>query len=243
MINVHHVSREVFDKKNTIWLTKRVSLQIPPGKIIGLVGPNGAGKTSLMRLIAGLDAITEGDISIDGQSTQSASLSIGYLNEQAGLYHRLTVLENLNYQASLYHLPAEMVSSRIEDIASVLNIKSLLHKPAGILSRGETMSVLLARTLIHQPKYLLLDEPTNGLDLSAVIHLRRFLKGLASKHHGILVSSHAMYEVEKLADYLVIISQGEVLIQGTTEDICMQTKTYNLEAAFAKLVYQIDDVE
>ena len=243
MIDINQVSHQVLHQKPPVWLTRKVSLQIPPGKIIGLVGPNGAGKTTLMRLIAGLNALTEGEISIDGNSLYSSSLSIGYLNEQAGLYHRLTAYENLHYQASLYHLPAETVNKRIEDIASVLNIKALMNKQACKLSRGETMSVLLARTLIHNPKYLLLDEPTNGLDLSAVIHLRRFLKDLAKKQHGILISSHAMYEVEKLADYLVIIHHGEVLTQGTTEDICKQTQTRNLEAAFAKLVYQITDIE
>ena len=242
MIKLNSVGRHIMHQKSPVWLTRNVSLQIPPGRIIGLVGPNGAGKTTLMRLIAGLDRCTEGDITIDGQSVESASMSIGYLNEQAGLYHRLTVYENLHYQALLYHLPAETVTKRIEDLASVLNIKALLNKQASKLSRGETMSVLLARTLIHNPKYLLLDEPTNGLDLSAVIHLRRFLKDLANKQHGILISSHAMHEVEKLADYLVIIHQGEVLTQGTTVDICKQTQTHNLEAAFAKLVYQITDI-
>lgn len=243
MIVLNHVSRQVMHKKSHVWLTKNVSLQIPPGRIIGLVGPNGAGKTTLMRLIADLDRCTEGDITIDGQSVKSASMSIGYLNEQAGLYHRLSVFENLNYQASLYHLSDQAALDRIEAIASVLNIKSLLHRQASKLSRGETMSVLLARTLVHSPKYLLLDEPTNGLDLSAVIHLRRLLKQLAKEQHGILISSHAMHELEKLADALVIIRQGEVLMHGTTADICLQTNTDNLEAAFAKLVYQIDDVE
>jgi ABC-type Na+ transport system ATPase subunit NatA len=79
--------------------------------------------------------------------------------------------------------------------------------------------------------------------LSAVIHLRRFLKCLCDKKHGILISSHAMNEVEKLADYLVIINQGIVLLQGTMHDICIQTQTNNLEAAFVKLVYQITDIE
>lgn len=243
MIQVTQASRQVFNRKAPVWLTREVSLQIPPGQIIGLVGPNGAGKTTLMRLIAGLDALTTGEITIDGKSVQSSSLSLGYLNEQAGLYHRLSVLENLYYQATLYHLPTEIISKRIDGIASVLNIKALLSKQAGKLSRGETMSVLLGRTLIHHPKYLLLDEPTNGLDLSAVIHLRRFLKELARKQHGILISSHAMYELEKLADYLVIINQGKVLAQGTTADISMLTQTNNLEAAFAKLVYQMTDIE
>lgn len=243
MIHVSQASRQAFNHKAPVWLTREVSLQIPPGQIIGLVGPNGAGKTTLMRLIAGLDALTTGEITIDGKSVQSSSLSLGYLNEQAGLYHRLSVLENLHYQATLYHLPAEIISKRIEEIASVLNIKPLLNKQAGKLSRGETMSTLLARTLIHHPKYLLLDEPTNGLDLSAVIHLRKFLKELARKQHGILISSHAMYELEKLADYLVIINHGKVLAEGTTADICMLTQTSNLEAAFAKLVYQMTEID
>lgn len=243
MIILNNISRQIMHKKSPVWLTKNVSLKIPPGKIVGLVGPNGAGKTSLMRLIAGLDGCTQGHITVDGQSIESASMSIGYLNEQAGLYHRLSVLENLNYQASLYHLSDHAAFDRIEAIATALNIKSLLHKPASKLSRGETMSVLLARTLIHAPKYLLLDEPTNGLDLSAVIHLRRLLKRLATDQHGILISSHAMHELEKLVDELVIIRQGEVLMHDTTTEICLQTNTDSLEAAFAKLVYQIDDVE
>lgn len=243
MINVLQASRRIMHQKTTVWLNHEVSLQIPLGKIIGLVGPNGAGKTTLMRLIAGLDALTEGEIVIDDRVMQSPSPSIGYLNEQAGLYLRLTVLENLQYQATLYHLSTEMANNKIEEIVSVLNIKGLLYKQANKLSRGETMSVLLARTLMHSPKYLLLDEPTNGLDLSAVIRLRRLLKDLSKKNHGILISSHAMYEVEKLADYLVIINQGKVLLQGTMPDICLQTQTNNLEAAFAKLVYQITDLE
>jgi sodium transport system ATP-binding protein len=243
MIVLNQVSRQVIHKNSPVWLTKNVSLQIPPGKIVGLVGPNGAGKTTLMRLIAGLDGFTEGQITLDGQLIESATLSIGYLNEQAGLYHRLSVLENLKYQASLYHLSDQAALDRIETITSALNIKALLHRQASKLSRGETMSVLLARTLIHAPKYLLLDEPTNGLDLTTVIHLRRLLKRLASDQHGILISSHAMHELEKLVDELVIIRHGEVLIHGTIAEIYMQTKTNNLEAAFAKLVYQIEDVE
>lgn len=244
MISVSLAGRQAMAEKTSVWRLREVSLHIPPGKIIGLVGPNGAGKTTLMRLMAGLDALSEGDIFVDGTPVEAASLSIGYLNEQAGLYQRLTVLENLYYQATLYHLPVETVCRSVEEIASNLSIQHLLGRNAGKLSRGETMKVLLARTLIHDPKYLLLDEPTNGLDLSAVINLRQFLKHLAhQKQRGILISSHAMHEVEKLADYLVVINQGRLLMQGTTQDICKQTQTDNLEAAFAKLVYQITDIE
>lgn len=243
MIVLNKVSRQVIYKKSPLWLTKNVSIQIPPGKIVGLVGPNGAGKTTLMRLIAGLERCTGGEITLDGQLIKSATMSMGYLNEQAGLYHRLSVLENLEYQASLYHLSDQAALDRIETVISALNIKALLHRQASKLSRGETMSVLLARTLIHAPKYLLLDEPTNGLDLTAVIHLRRLLKCLALDQHGILISSHAMHELEKLADELVIIRHGEVLMHGTIAEIYIQTKTNNLEAAYAKLVYQIEDVE
>ena len=244
MIKVTQAGRQVMSEKIPVWLIREISTQIPKGKIIGLVGPNGAGKTTLMRLIAGLDELSEGDISVDGRPVRSASLSIGYLNEQAGLYHRLTVRENLLYQASLYHLPAHKVNRKIEELATALNISDLLGKNAGKLSRGEGMKVLIARTLLHDPEYLLLDEPTNGLDLSAVINLRKFLKNLASdKQHGILISSHAMHEVQKLADYLVVIHQGRLLMQGTTQDICLLTQSDNLEAAFAKLVYQITDIE
>jgi ABC-2 type transport system ATP-binding protein len=185
-----------------------VSLEVAQGEIVALLGPNGAGKTTTMRMLAGLVAPTSGTVTIDGtllgRATGSALRSrIGFLTEAPGLWDRLTVRENLRIYAGLYSLshPLHVVDAAIETFGLVPYASTRTAE----LSKGLRQKTALARALLHAPSILLLDEPTSGLDPEVTRTVRGMLDDRRNSGCAVLVSTHNLDEVERLADRIAVL--------------------------------------
>jgi ABC-2 type transport system ATP-binding protein len=208
-----------------------VNLDVPQGSIYGFLGPNGAGKTTTLRLLLGLLRNQQGKIGIFNKEFVSHRLeilkNIGSLIEQPSLYGHLTAKENLEIYRRIYKCD----KTRIQEVLKVVGLENTGKKKAKQFSLGMKQRLSVAITLLHQPNLLILDEPTNGLDPNGIIEMRELLKKL-NKEHGttVLVSSHILNEVERMATHVGIIHKGKMLFQGTLPELQqMKTKQSSLE--------------
>lgn len=208
-----------------------VNLDVTQGSIYGFLGPNGAGKTTTLRLLLGLLRKQHGKIGIFNKDFVSHRLeilkNIGSLIEQPSLYGHLTARENLEIYRRIYKCD----KTRIQDVLKIVGLETTGKKKAKQFSLGMKQRLSVAITLLHQPSLLILDEPTNGLDPNGIIEIRELLKKL-NKEHGttVLVSSHILNEVERMATHVGIIHKGKMLFQGTLPELQqMKTKQSSLE--------------
>jgi ABC-type multidrug transport system ATPase subunit len=201
-------------------ILQALNLQVPTGSIYGFLGPNGAGKTTTLRLLLGLLKKQTGKIMLFGHEFQQHRLSIlkklGSLIEQPSLYLHLTGKENLQ----VFSLTYGCNKKRIEEVLNIVRLKDAANKKAKAYSLGMKQRLSIAIALLHDPELLILDEPTNGLDPSGIIETRELIKTL-NREHGktILVSSHLLNEVEKMATHVGIIHKGKLLFQGPLQEL------------------------
>jgi len=208
-----------------------VNLDVPKGSIYGFLGPNGAGKTTTLRLLLGLLRNQQGTIEIFNKQFASHRLEIlrklGSLIEQPSLYLHLTAKENLDIYRRIYQCDR----SRIQEVLKTVGLENTGKKKVKQFSLGMKQRLSIAVALLHQPELLILDEPTNGLDPNGIIEVRELMKKL-NKEHGttVLVSSHILNEVEKMATHVGIIHKGRMLFQGRLHELQqMKTKQSLLE--------------
>jgi sodium transport system ATP-binding protein len=217
-----------------------VSLHAADGRITGLVGPNGAGKSTTLRMLYTVLRPDAGDALIDGHSVVRSPLEaarrLGVLAHGAGLYPNLTARENILYFAALHALPRHTARERAAELIALLEMEEFADRRARGFSQGQRVKTALARALVHRPRNLVLDEPTNGLDVMAVLALRRLLAALRDDGHCVLFSSHVMQEVSALCDEVVVIAHGTVLASGSAEEIRARTAAASLEEAFVRLI-------
>ena len=185
-----------------------LSLELRPGETLALVGPNGAGKTTTLRMLAGLIAPSQGHVELNGrelapESAGWARRQIGILTEAPGLWDRLSVRKNLTVYARLYSLdsPAAVVDAALERFGVLDRAKD----PAAQLSKGLRQRVALARALLHDPRVVLLDEPTSGLDPESARGVRELVRGLASEGRAVLICTHNLDEVDRLAARVAVL--------------------------------------
>lgn len=201
-------------------ILQQLSLQVPAGSIYGFLGPNGAGKTTTLRLILGLLKKQQGSVTLFGKELATNRLEIlrrlGSLIEQPSLYLHLTGRENLETFRLSYQCP----KSRVDEVLDIVKLKDAANKKAKAYSLGMKQRLSIAIALLHDPELLILDEPTNGLDPSGIIETRELIKTL-NREHGktIMVSSHMLAEVEKMATHVGIINKGKLLFQGSLQDL------------------------
>jgi sodium transport system ATP-binding protein len=217
-----------------------VSLHAADGRITGLVGPNGAGKSTTLRMLYTVLRPDAGDALIDGHSVVRSALEaarrLGVLAHGAGLYPNLTARENILYFAALHGLARHTARERAAELIALLEMEEFADRRARGFSQGQRVKTALARALVHRPRNVVLDEPTNGLDVMAVLALRRLLAALRDEGHCVLFSSHVMQEVSALCDEVVVIAHGTVLASGSAEEIRARTAAASLEEAFVRLV-------
>ena len=212
-------------------VVKDVSLVVRKGEVVGLLGPNGAGKTTSFYMIVGLVRPSAGDIRIDGQSVERmpihrrARLGLSYLPQEASIFRRLTVEENIRAVLELQldergkPLAAARIEALLDGLLHDLSIESLRDSPAPALSGGERRRVEIARALATQPRFILLDEPFAGVDPIAVIEIQRIIGFLKSRGIGVLITDHNVRETLGICNRAYIISEGSVLAEGTPEQI------------------------
>jgi len=202
-----------------------VNLEVPGGSIYGFLGPNGAGKTTTLRLLLGLLKNQQGTLEVFGQQFGPHRLEIlrrlGSLIEQPSLYLHLTAKENLE----IYRLIYKTTRQRVEDVLQLVGLQGTGSKRAKQFSLGMRQRLAIALALLPQPELLILDEPTNGLDPNGIIEIRELIKQL-NREHGttVIVSSHILVEVEKMATHVGIIHKGRMLFQGPLQEL-QQMKT------------------
>lgn len=198
----------------------KIQLQVPEGSIYGFLGPNGAGKTTTLRIILGLLKKQQGNVRFFEKDFSENRIEIlqkvGTLIEAPSLYAHLTATENLQILQKIYQCPKE----RIAEVLEIVGLSKTGKKRAGKFSLGMKQRLSIAMALLHEPKLLILDEPTNGLDPNGIIEIRELLKKLnAEKNITVLISSHLLSEIEKLVSHVGIIHKGNMLFQGTLDDL------------------------
>lgn len=205
---------------------KGISLDIPRGEVFGFIGPNGAGKSSTIRVLATLQPRFRGMAMVCGldvlSQPQEVRERIGYMPDFFGVYEDLTALEYLHFFAAAYKLPTSKRKRIIDDVLSLTDLTHKADSPVDGLSRGMKQRLALARVLLHDPELLLLDEPASGLDPRARIEVRELLKALKEMGKTILISSHILHELSQLCTRIGIIETGEMVAQGSLNDIFHQ---------------------
>lgn len=201
-------------------VVKDLSLQVPKGSIYGFLGPNGAGKTTTIKILLNLLQSATDQVFIFGKELNAnriASLKrMGALVEQPAIYAHLTGKENLLNRCILLGIK----KSKCDEMLSLVGLTDAANKKAGKYSLGMKQRLGIALALLADPELLLLDEPTNGLDPNGIIEIRNLMIELTSKHNKtILVSSHLLAEIERTATHVGIINKGELLFQGTINEL------------------------
>jgi sodium transport system ATP-binding protein len=221
-----------------------VSFDAPDGMITGLLGPNGAGKSTTLRVLYTVLKPDAGTATIDGNDVVADSLAArrrtGALPHGSGLYPHLTARENIVYFATLCGIPQAEVNDKVDGIIELLDIGDIAKRRTKGFSHGQRTRVALARALVHDPQNVILDEPSNGLDVMATRALRELILKLKDDGRCVLFSSHVMQEVAALCDDIVIISDGQVAIDGSAEQIREQTGCDDLEDAFVAAISKTD---
>jgi len=213
MIQVEHLTRRYGD----LMAVDDVTFTIGQGEVVGLLGHNGAGKTTIMKMLTGFLEPTSGTIRIDnqemGRDTRAIQSHLGYLPENCPLYPEMTVIDYLDYQASLHGLADDQ---RPHAIAQALRRTALVEKatrPIQTLSRGYRQRVGVAQAILHQPDIVILDEPTNGLDPTQILHMRGLIRELA-KTATVIVSTHILQEVQAVCDRVLILRSGRLVVDS-----------------------------
>lgn len=208
------------------------SLTISPGEVFGLLGPNGSGKTTFLRTLCGYLAPSSGSIRVFGhdvvKDAMAARTQIGYAPESAALYRHMRVGEFLRFVARLRGVKNNQVNDAVERVAEMVAIKDRLNTPIPALSRGYRQRVGIAQALVHTPRLVVLDEPTNGLDPRQIIETRELIRRLAGQH-TVLLSSHILSEVHKVADRVAVLLDGEL------KGVRTMAETPDLESWFLSL--------
>ncbi|MFG0259700.1 MAG: ATP-binding cassette domain-containing protein [Phycisphaerales bacterium JB041] len=214
--------REIRKSFARVRAVRGISFTVEPGEIVGLLGPNGAGKSTTMRIITGFLRPDQGSVEIDGHDTHSDSLAarrrIGYLPESAPLYPEMSVSGYLDYRARLFGLGRAARGRAIGSAMERCHIAEVARRRVGQLSKGYRQRVGLAASMLHDPPVLILDEPSNGLDPSQIRQTRSLVRELA-EDRTMIVSSHILPEVERLATRLVVIAGGQVRADGKLSDL------------------------
>jgi lipopolysaccharide export system ATP-binding protein len=219
-----HTSKLV-KRYRTRTVVKRVSIEVEQGEIVGLLGPNGAGKTTTFYMIVGLISPNEGKIFVDETDItkepvyRRARLGIGYLAQEASVFRKLSVEDNLMAVLEMSKLTREEQQSRVEELLQEFGLEKI-RKSLGIqLSGGERRRTEIARALALSPRFILLDEPFAGVDPIAVEDIQQIVKNLKNKNIGILITDHNVHETLSITDRAYLLFEGNILKSGTSSEL------------------------
>jgi len=214
-----HVDNLIKDYGNRRALNN-ISFDIQGGEIVGFLGPNGAGKTTTMRILTTYLPPSYGKVEIDGHDVIDDSLQVrkivGYVPETVPLYSDMTVLEYLVYMAGLRNIKSPV--KRANEVLALVNLSDRSSGYIGKLSKGMRQRLGLAQALLHNPQVLILDEPTIGLDPAQIIEVRNLIREVG-KEHTVLLSTHILPEAQQVCDRILIINNGEIVVDDTTDHL------------------------
>ncbi|MGH8762023.1 MAG: LPS export ABC transporter ATP-binding protein [Nitrosospira sp.] len=206
-------------------VVQEVSLSVNSGEVVGLLGPNGAGKTTCFYMMVGLVPLNGGSIYLDERDLsqmpihQRARLGLSYLPQEASIFRRLSVADNIRAVLELKNYTADEMQQRLDNLLHDLHISHIRSNPGISLSGGERRRVEIARALATQPRFILLDEPFAGVDPIAVLDIQKIIQFLKERDIGILITDHNVRETLGICDRAYIISDGTVLASGKPDEI------------------------
>lgn len=231
MIEVDHVGK----RYGTFEAVRDVSFSVGGHEIVGLLGPNGAGKTTIMKILTCFHFPSAGDVSVNGfdiyEDPLSIKRSIGYLPENAPVYGDLTVMEYLDFIARVRYpggrrsdpAVAKLRQQRLEWSVVECGLGPMANRSISRLSKGFRQRTGLAQAILHDPAILILDEPTSGLDPNQIIEIRRLIRQLG-REKTVILSTHILQEVEAVCERVLILNEGSIVAEGTTDEIGREMK-------------------
>jgi len=225
-VNAHHLSAtglsKSYRKKQVV---SDVDIAVHSGQCVGLLGPNGAGKTTSFYMVCGLVPADGGSINLDGEDIthlpmhRRARKGIGYLPQEASIFRKLSVRENLLAIFETLDMPDIQIEEELETLLVELGIEAVQHQKAYTLSGGQRRRTEIARALVTKPKFLLLDEPFAGVDPIAVEDIQSIIADLRSKGIGILITDHNVRDTLSICDRAYLMSAGQILVHGSADEI------------------------
>jgi ABC-2 type transport system ATP-binding protein len=217
-----------------------VSLNVEAGEFFGLLGPNGAGKSTLIHCTTGLAQPTSGEIWVFGHDAihdyGDARQAVGLAPQELNLDWFLTVEETLDYHAGYFGMPRRERRERAEELLETFSLAEKRGERTRTLSGGMKRRLILARALMHRPRLLILDEPTAGVDIELRLELWHYVRRINQEGTTILLTTHYLEEAEQLCDRIAFINQGEIVAQGSSEELSARYGVANLEDAYLALV-------
>lgn len=221
-------------------ILKGISFEIKEGEIFGLIGPNGAGKTTTLRILSTLIKPSSGKVSIFGKDVtrepHEARKLISYLPEEAGAYRNMKGIEYLRFVAGFYTKNSREMEAMVEKAVEISGLGDRVKDRISTYSKGMVRKLLIARSLMVNPRLAILDEPTSGLDVLNAREVRKILKRAVREGLTILLSSHNMLEVEYLCDRIALIHDGRIVESGTVEELKERYGAQNVEEVFEEVV-------
>lgn len=234
MINVESLTKYYGD----LCAVDNVSFEINKGEILGLLGPNGAGKTTIYRILTGYLAPTAGTIKVKDYNIKDHLLEIksliGYLPENAPIYHDMLVFDYLNYVADIRGVEKDKKESHLKELADLCSLNEVMHSTVAELSKGYRQRVGIAHALMGDPEILVLDEPTSGLDPNQIAETREIIKRIG-KQKTIVFSTHILSEAEATCDRMVIIHEGKIVANDKLDNLRKSLNEDSFENIFRKL--------
>ena len=221
-----------------------VSFNVAPGEVVGFLGPNGAGKSTTVKIVIGMLKPHQGRVLFRGRDIRDDMIAfraaIGYVPEEAHLYAYLSGLEYLQLVGRLRGLSEAAIGAKAAGLLRLLQLESWQHSPISSYSKGMRQRVLIAASLLHDPKLLIFDEPLSGLDVISARLFKDLLALLAAEGKAVLYISHVLETVEQVCSRVVVIAKGRILANAAPAELKRLMSLSSLESAFAQLVEQPD---
>ena len=220
-LSTHNLKKRY--KKRTV--VEDVSIVVTSGEVVGLLGPNGAGKTTCFYMVVGLVACDSGDVHLDNKKIthlpihSRAKLGVSYLPQEASVFRKLSVIENIRAVLELQNFTPAEIDLRAERLLAELHIDHIRNSSAAALSGGERRRVEIARALATEPRFILLDEPFAGIDPIAVLDIQKIIRFLKERNIGVLITDHNVRETLGICDHAYILNEGSVLASGRPDEI------------------------
>ena len=239
MIKIKNVTKEYVEGIKAV---DNLSIDINPGEIYGFIGPNGAGKSTTIKMITGITDQTEGEIIINGVSSQNEKemkLQFGYVSDTPDMFLKLKGIEYLNFLGTIYNVSKDERKNRIVELADKFELTSALGDKIQTYSHGMRQKIMVMGALLHNPKVWILDEPLTGLDPKSSFTLKEMMKEHASKGNTVFFSTHVLEVAEKLCDRIGIINKGKLVYEGTMEEIKEAYPNLTLEEIFLEITKNV----
>ncbi len=218
-----------------IQAVRGISFKVEHGEVLGFLGPNGAGKSTTMKMITGFLEPSYGTIKVHGLDVLAEPIvvkrMIGYLPEGAPAYGEMTVKSFLNFIADVRALTGAARAKRLAEVIDMVNIKEIINQSIETLYKGYKRRVGLAQAILHDPAVLIMDEPTDGLDPNQKHEVRRLIKEMA-QNKAIVISTHILEEVDAVCSRAIIIAAGQLLFDGTPQELIAQSPRNDIDHAF-----------